>query len=209
MGSDLANSALILVDMQNDFVHPDGVIGRFSKRNPTIDLSFLRSTIRPCRNLAEAFRTAGRPVIYPITVLKADRSDVAFPIDGYDPEFLVEGTFGSEVCEELTPTALDHIVIKKGYGGFTNTPLDTILRNTGSTTCVFGGVTTCICVSTTVRGAVDHNYKVIVASDAVAETTREAHDAELQILARNFGDVRSSDDVIAMLTDKRQSLIRA
>jgi ureidoacrylate peracid hydrolase len=90
--------------------------------------------------------------------------------------------------------------MKKGFGGFApSTPLDTILRNMDVTTCVVAGVTTCVCVSTTVRGGVEHNYRMILASDAVAEVSREAHDAELRTMGRVFADVRSTDDVIGLV----------
>jgi nicotinamidase-related amidase len=75
---------------------------------------------------------------------------------------------------------------QKGFGGFSNTPLDTVLRNLGVTTCVVSGVTTCVCVSTTVRGGVDHNYHMILVKDAVAEVNRETHEAELKTMARIF-----------------------
>ena len=88
---------------------------------------------------------------------------------------------------------------RKGFGGFSNTPLDTILRNMGVTTCVVSGVTTCVCVSTTVRGGVDHNYRMILVGDAVAEVSRETHEAELKTMDRVFADVKTTDEVVAML----------
>ena len=61
------------------------------------------------------------------------------------------------------------------------------------------GVTTCVCVSSTVRGAVERNYRVVLVKDAVAEVSREAHEAELETIARVFGDVKSADEVIKTL----------
>ena len=92
-------------------------------------------------------------------------------------------------------------MIKKGFGGFANTPLDTILRNLGVTTCVMARVTTCVCVSTTIREGVEYNYRMIVVNDAVAEVHRDTHEAELKTMARIFADVKSSDEVIKMLSD--------
>jgi len=92
------------------------------------------------------------------------------------------------------------LVVKKGFGGFApSTPLDTILRNMGVTTCVVSGVTTCVCVSTTVRGGVEHNYRMILVGDAVAEVSRQAHDAELRTMDRLFADIKSTDDVIGLI----------
>jgi len=105
----------------------------------------------------------------------------------------------TQIIDALQPRAGEHMVIKKGFGGFTNTPLDTILRTMGVTTCVVVGVTTCVCVSTTIRGGVEHNYRMILVKDAVAEINRETHEAEIQTMARLFADVRTTDEVIAML----------
>lgn len=101
--------------------------------------------------------------------------------------------------DDLEPQDGEHLVVKKGFGGFSNTPLDTILRNMGVTTCVVSGVTTCVCVSTTVRGGVEHNYRMILIQDAVAEVSRDTHAAELKTMARIFADVKTTDEVVAML----------
>ena len=61
------------------------------------------------------------------------------------------------------------------------------------------GVTTCVCVSTTVRGGVEHNYRMILVKDGVAEINRDTHEAELQTMARLFADVQTTDEVVAML----------
>ena len=90
--------------------------------------------------------------------------------------------------------------MKKGFGGFANTPLDTILRNLGVTTCVMAGVTTCVCVSTTIRQGVEYNYRMIIARDAVAEVHRDTHEAELKTMARIFADVTTTDEVIELLS---------
>lgn len=69
----------------------------------------------------------------------------------------------------------------------------------GVTTCVMTGVTTCVCVSTTIRGGVEHNYHMILVKDAVAEVSRDTHEAELKTMARIFADVKTTDEVLAML----------
>ena len=68
------------------------------------------------------------------------------------------------------------------------------------TTCVVCGVTTCVCVSTTIRGGVEHNYRMILASDAVAEVHRDTHDAELKTMQRVFAEVKTVDEIAAMLS---------
>ncbi len=204
-GADISRSALIVVDMQNDFLHANGGFGCLARSHPErrIDMAFLASTIPNAKRLIEAFRAAGRPVVYIAHVLKPDFSDAAFPYWRgaalRETTFLAEGTWGAQIVDELAPRKEEHFVIKKGFGGFANTPLDTILRNLGVTTCVVCGVTTCVCVSTTVRGGVEHNYRIVVVSDAVAEVSREQHEAELKTVARVFGDVQTTDEVLASL----------
>jgi ureidoacrylate peracid hydrolase len=208
-GPELGKSALIVVDMQNDFVHSEGGLACKSREVPEgqIDMPFLAGTIPYVKRLVDAFRTAGRPVIYIAHVLKADYSDAQVPYwrFGIRPgegnrTFIVENTWGAQIVDELKPREGEHLIVKKGFGGFSNTPLDTVLRNLGVTTCVVCGVTTCVCVSTTVRGGVDHNYHMILVRDAVAEVNRHTHEAELETMGRVFADVRATEEVVAMLT---------
>ena len=202
-------SALLIVDMQNDFVHPDGGFARCARENPERgwDMAFLMGTIPQVRRLLDAFRRAGRPVIHIITTHDPAYADAQWPhwrsgLTGENRTFLIEGTWGAQIADELKPQDGEHIVIKKGYGGFSNTPLDTILRRLGVTTCVVAGVTTTVCVSTTLRGGVGHNYDMILVEDAVAETSRELHEAEVEILGRAFAaEVKTTDGVVAMLND--------
>ena len=209
---DIGKSALIIVDMQNDFLHRDGNFSHIAREHPEfeIDMPFLIDTIPNVKRLADAFRAAGRPVVYLAHVLKPDYSDAAFPYwrVGIEPTsgnrtHCVEGTYGAQIIDDLKPQEGDHLIVKKGFGGFSNTPLDTVLRNMGVTTCVVSGVTTCVCVSTTIRGGVEYNYRMIVVSDAVAEVDRVTHEAELKTMARIFADVKTTDEVIRMLDSIR------
>jgi ureidoacrylate peracid hydrolase len=208
-GAEIDRSALLIVDMQNDFLHRDGSFGHIALEHPefNIDMPFLTGTIPNVKSLADAFRAAGRPVVYLAHVLKPDYSDAAFPYwrIGIEPAsgnrtHCVEGTWGAQIIDELKPREGEHLVVKKGFGGFApSTPLDTILRNKGVSTCVVTGVTTCVCVSTTVRGGVEHNYRMILVGDGVAEVSREAHHAELRTMDRLFADVRSTNEVIGLI----------
>jgi nicotinamidase-related amidase len=155
IGPDIGKSALIIVDMQNDFLHRDGNFSHIAREHPEaqIDLPFLIGTIPNVKRLADAFRAAGRPVVYLAHVLKPDYSDAAFPYwrVGIEPgsgnrTHCVEGTWGAQIIDDLKPQEGEHLVVKRGFGGFSNTPLDTVLRNLGVTTCVVSGVTTCVCV---------------------------------------------------------------
>src|SRR5262249_14585263 len=142
-------------DMLNDFVHSEGRVAHTARKAPEakIDMPFLMGTIPHVKRLANAFRTAGRPVVYIAHVMKADYSDAQWPYwrlglpPGSSPTFIVEGTWGAQIVDELQPRDGEHLVIKKGFDGFANTSLDIILRNLAVTTCVVAGVTTCVCVS--------------------------------------------------------------
>jgi ureidoacrylate peracid hydrolase len=160
MGPDISRSALIVVDMQNDFLHPDGSFAHIAREHPEagIDMPFLVGTIPRVSALTAAFRAAGRPVIYVAHVLKPDYSDAAFlywrlglESSGWNHTHRVEVTWGAEIVDELKPRAGEHLIAKKGFGGFANTALDTTLRNMDVNTCVVVGVTTCVCVSNTAR----------------------------------------------------------
>ena len=212
IGPEIHKSALLIVDMQNDFVHTEGGFAQMAREAPEagIDMQFLMNTIPRIQRLADAFRAAERPVVYIAHMVKPDYSDAQFPYwrvglhPGSSRPFIVEGTWGAQIIDALQPRTGEHLVIKKGFGGFSNTPLDTILRTLGVTTCVVAGVTTCVCVSTTVRGGVEHNYRMILVKDAVAEINHETHEAELQTMARLFADVKTTGEVVAMLTSAKE-----
>jgi len=207
MGPEIDRSALIIVDMQNDFVHPDGGFAHHARETPEagIDMPFLMGTIPQVKQLAEAFRKVGRPVIYIAHVLQPDYSDAQFPYwrlgltPGGNRTHCVEGTWGAQIIDDLRRQEDEHLLVKKGFGGFSNTPLDTILRNMDVTTCVVSGVTTCVCVSNTVRGGVEHNYRTILVADAVSEVSRDTYEAELKTMSRVFADVKTTDEVVALL----------
>jgi ureidoacrylate peracid hydrolase len=207
MGPEIGKSALLIVDMQNDFLHPDGDFAHSARETPEagIDMPFLVGTVPQVKRLANAFRDARRPVVYVALGLKPDYSDALFPYwrlgltPGGNRTHCVEGSWGAQIIDELKPREGEHLVVKKGFGGFSNTPLDTILRNLGVTTCVVSGVTTCVCVSTTVRGGVERNYRMILVADAVADVHRDTHEAELKTIARVFADVKTTDEVVALL----------
>jgi nicotinamidase-related amidase len=191
-------SALIIVDMQNNFVDPDGFFGGLAKAG-MVDLEFLRSPITNIKRMAVAFRAAGRPVVYLMSTNRPDFLDsCAPPMPGQvEKKFLVEGTLGAQIIDELKPEKGDIIVVKKGFGGFAHTELDFILRHLGVTTCVFTGVATEVCVSSTIREGTYYGYQMIIVSDGCAGMSRETHKVELNILSGAIAvKVKTTDEVI-------------
>lgn len=196
-------SALLIVDMQNDAIRKDGYHGKNAEKGAPVDLDFLASPIPNIKRLAAAFRAADKPVIYVLMSLRPDYSDACFPYWRFDRPvergFHVEGTWGNQIIDELTPEKSDYMVVKKGYGGFHNTELEPLLRNLGVDTCVMTGVGTPICVGITVREGVSRNFRMVVVSDGTAALRRESHEAELRLLPHPLADVKTTDEVLEML----------
>ena len=119
LGPEIDKSALLIVDMQNDFVHPEGGFAHHARETPEagIDMPFLMGTIPAVQRLAEAFRTAGRPVVSIAHIVKPDYSDAQFPYwrIGLHPNasrpFIVEGTWGAQIIDALQPRADEHLVM--------------------------------------------------------------------------------------------------
>jgi nicotinamidase-related amidase len=198
MGPEIGRSALIIVDMQNDFVHADGRLAQKAREIPdaAIDMSFLMGTIPYVEATRRRLPSGWTARDLDRARTEANYSDAQIPYwrlglyPGGNRTFITEGTWGAQVVDELKPLEGEHLIVKKGFGGFGTgrwiPSCETV------TTCVVSGVTTCVCVSTTVRGGVDHNYRMILVSDAAAEVSRETHEAELKTMDRVFADVKCS-----------------
>jgi ureidoacrylate peracid hydrolase len=205
MEPDISSAALIIVDMQNDFLHPDGAFGQRARREPErlAGMPLLAATIPMVKRLLDGFRDADRPVLHTITTFQPDYADAQLPhwrhgLTSDGRALLLEGSWGAQIVDELTPRRGEYVVVKKGYGGFANPALNTILRFRGVTTCAVAGVTTAIYVSSTIRGNVEYNYRMVLVDDAVAEQSREMHEAEVKILEK-IADVTSTNKVVAFL----------
>ena len=128
MGPNIARSALIIVDMQNDFLHRDGSFAHLAREHPEakIDMPFLIGTIPNVKTLADSFRVSGRPVLYVAHVLRPDYSDAAFPYWrlGMEPgsgnrTHCVEGTWGAQIIDDLKPRENEQVVVgSSGESGF-------------------------------------------------------------------------------------------
>jgi ureidoacrylate peracid hydrolase len=196
--------ALLIVDMENDVIKEGGYNHSLVKDGIIpIDFEFYASPIPNVKRLAEAFRAAGKPVIYITLELRPDYSDACFPYwrmhEPIERHFHVEGTWGAQIVDELTPEEGDYKVIKKGFGGFHNTELETILHNLDIDTCVVTGVGTPVCVGSTVREGVSRNFRMVVVSDGTASFTRPSHEGELKTIMHPIADVKTTDEVIETL----------
>ncbi len=203
---DMEHAALLIIDMQNDFIHPDGFV-RKSSRGIGLDnhsLELLTTPIPCIKQLAQTFRASGRDVINIYTAWQPDYSDVALPLrklgaKAKEHGALVVGSWGARIIDELTPEKGDLMLMKKAYGAFFQTGLDRLLRNRCITTLLLTGVATNYCVETTAREAVAYGYDIVVISDGCATFDPAGHEATLKVIRMGFGEVMSADEVMKLL----------
>ena len=199
-------AALIIIDMQNDFCHAKGYVGKVGRKHG-MDYTRLRRPIEKIIELKKTAKGAGMPVIYTQTLYEGDFMDHPRQSDltkeAREAKFLVKGTWNAQVIDELTPEKGDYVLVKKGYGAFLHTHLDILLRNLGVDTLIVTGVGATVCVETTAREGRNLGYEIIMVSDATeASDSDEAHLAMLNIMARIFGKVMKTSEVIAWLGEK-------
>lgn len=208
-----AQAALLIIDMQRDFLEPGGFGEMLGN-----DVSQLRRAIGPLRRLLQAWRGAGLKVIHTREGHRADLSDLppAKKARGRGPttigdrgpmgRILVRGEPGHDIIPELYPEAGEPVVDKPGKGAFFATDLGAILAASGITQLVVAGVTTEVCVNTTVREANDRGFDCLVLSDCTASYFPEFHTAGLAMVKAQggiFGWVAPSEAVIAALPAPR------
>ncbi|MFZ2208710.1 MAG: isochorismatase family cysteine hydrolase [Porticoccaceae bacterium] len=206
----LATTALILIDMQRDFLEPGGfgaVLGN--------DVALLRSAVAPCQRLLAAARNAGLLVIHTREGHGPDLAD-AHPaklargkgplrIGDHGPmgRILIHGEHGHDIIPELAPAPGEPVLDKPGKGAFYNTDLALILANHGTRTLIVAGVTTEVCVHATTREGNDRGYECLVVSDAVASYFPEFHRVALEMIVAQggiLGWVADSAAVCSVLT---------
>jgi biuret amidohydrolase len=206
---DPAHAALVIIDMQRDFLEPGGFGEALGN-----DVAQLRRTIAPSRRLLQEARAAGLTVIHTREGHRPDLSDLApakwtrgrFTTRIGDPgpkgRILVRGEEGHDIIPELYPAVGEPIVDKPGKGAFHATDLDAILKHRGIAQLIVCGVTTEVCVHTTVREANDRGYECLVVADCVGSYFPEFHEIGLRMIAAQggiFGWVASSAAVIAAI----------
>ncbi|MCF3648373.1 cysteine hydrolase family protein [Synoicihabitans lomoniglobus] len=201
--------ALLVIDMQRDFVEPGGFGESLGN-----DVSQLRRAIAPNRRLLAAWRSHGllvvhtreghRPDLSDLPPAKRTRGNPALAIGDQGPmgRILVRGEPGHDIITELTPLPGEPIIDKPGKGAFYATTLQTVLQARGITQLIVTGVTTEVCVHTTVREANDRGYDCLVPADATASYFPEFHAAGLAMIKAQggiFGWVSDTDRVLAAL----------
>jgi biuret amidohydrolase len=199
--------ALLVIDMQRDFLDPAGYVAQSG-----VDVNILRRTIAPIRRLLAAARSAKIRVIHTREGHRADLSDLtAFkkrraaasgaPIGSLGPlgRLLVRGEPGHAIIDELSPLHGETVIDKPGFGAFYGTDLELVLRAAGVSGLTIAGVTTDICVHSTLREAVDRGFDCTTVGDACAAGEPAIHEAMLSCIAGEggiLGRVMATDAVV-------------
>jgi ureidoacrylate peracid hydrolase len=191
MDLDRNNAALIVIDMQNSFCKPEGLVAATG-----LDTSACQAAIGPCRAVLEAARSAGIPVIFTRYVYRPDYADGGVMIEHLMPQLaqvqaLRAGSEDADIVPELAPAAGEHVIDKNRPSAFFGTDLDAVLGELGCGQLVVCGVTTNCCVESTVRDASHRDMQVFVIGDACAELDPERHAVSLRTMGMLFGDVIS------------------
>jgi biuret amidohydrolase len=207
---DFARSALVIIDMQRDFLEPGGFGAALGN-----DVSRLMAAVEPCRRILAGARCAGilvihtreghRPDLSDAPAAKVARGDSEMRIGASGPmgRILIRGEPGHDIVAALAPLPEEPVIDKPGKGAFYQTDLELMLRNRRVETLIVCGVTTEVCVHTTVREANDRGYRCLVLGDACASYFPEFHEVGLRMIAAQgaiFGWVSSTDEVLAALS---------
>jgi nicotinamidase-related amidase len=209
---DLAKTAILVIDMQNDFCHPDGWLAHIG-----VDIQPARTPIEPLQILLPALREVGVPVVWVNWANRPDLLNISAgvhhvynptgdgvglgdPLPSNGAKMLMAGSWAAAVIDELEQIPQDIDIQKYRMSGFWDTPLDTILRNLGRTTLFFAGVNADQCVMTTLCDANFLGYDCVLVKDCTATTSPEyCWLATLYNVKQCFGFVSDSQAILKAL----------
>jgi biuret amidohydrolase len=214
-----ASSALILIDMQRDFLEPDGfgeLLGN--------DVSLLARVVEPLAAVLAAARAQDLMIVHtreghrpdladcPPSKLARGHLDVGIGSPGPKGRILVRGEYGHDIVDELAPLPGEVVLDKPGKGSFYATDLELILRNRGIKSLIVTGVTTEVCVHTTVREANDRGFECLVLADCCGSYFPEFHRVALEMVAAQggiFGWVADSAELLQAMSNTRPPVLAA
>lgn len=216
---DTARTAVIVVDMENDFGSKGGMFDRAG-----IDISMIQKVINPTSKVLAAARKAGIKIIYLKMGYHEDLSDIGkeespnrvrhlqfmhvgdtiIAPNGSKSRILIRDSWGTDIVPELKPQTNDIVIYKTRFSGFYKTELDSLLKQLNKKYLIITGCTTSICVESTVRDAMFRDYSSIVLEDCTAEPIgyrlpRSNHEASLLSIQTLLGWVSNSNEFIKAL----------
>ena len=211
---DPSKTAVIVIDMQNDFGAEKGMFACAG-----IPIDAIQSAVVPTARVLAAARPAGIKVVYLKMQFEPDLSDAGGPEapnrvrhlrigvgsgvdapDGSESRILIRDTWNTAILPALEPEDGDLVVPKHRFSGFFETNLDELLKEHGIETLVFTGCTTSVCVESTVRDAFFRDYRLVVLEDCTAEPMG-THESTLRLVERFFGWVSDSSAFVEALGD--------
>ncbi|WP_197922859.1 cysteine hydrolase family protein [Thiosulfatihalobacter marinus] len=208
---DKSRTGLVVIDMQRDFIEPGGFGASLGN-----DVSRLQAIVPTVKTLIEGFRRAGlavvhtrechRPDLSDLPPAKRDRGNPALRIGDPGPmgRILVAGEPGAEIVSELAPLPGEAVIDKPGKGAFYRTGFGDVLKDKGLHYLVFAGVTTEVCVQTTMREANDRGYDCLLTTDATESYFPEFRDAAIDMIRAQgaiVGWTAPTRDILEALND--------
>ena len=200
------NGALLIIDMQRDFLEPGGFGAALGN-----DVSRLRAIVPTLAQLLLTFRALNLPVFHTLECHKSDLSDCPsskqqrgrspLKIGDIGPmgRILIEGEPGNAIIPELAPLSNETVIPKPGKGAFFSTDLHSLLQKQAITHLIITGVTTEVCVQTTMREANDHGYECLLVEDATASYFPEFKQATIEMIRSQGGIIGWTAEAEAVL----------
>lgn len=206
---DFGKAALLVIDMQNDFIHPDGANGRWVRQRWEQDgetlgalSSAVEQLIRKSRELVETCRACDVPVIWVRVVLNEETDSRYWAAEGYS--LCREGSWGAEWYEGFGPREGEVEILKTRHSAFHKTDLDQYLISQGRQTLILTGTATHGCVEGTTRDAMAHDYWAVAVGEACGQLDMEAHEQSLLRINRLFGYVSDVSTVRELVSAAQQ-----
>ena len=201
---DLKRTAVLVIDMQNAFVSKGGMFDLGGR-----DISHISQVIEPNKKIIEAARAKNVKVVYAVHRLTQNVREVGplsryrFNPDWKNPELrrgsILEGTWGTEIIDELKPREDEMVIVKRRFSAFSGTELDIMLKTYDIRYLIFTGVATNICVESSLRDASHLQYLPVLVSDAVAASPPSRQQASIDNIKEVFGWVTTNEHVLDIL----------
>lgn len=190
-------TALVLIDLQNDFLHPEGWYAKSG-----VDISHMRRVIEPTKRLIREARQARVPIVWTRHGFRAETAGAFLTLRPFLRDGgLRQGTWGHDLYEEFTINPEDFVSHKSRLSAFYNTDLELILRGLGAETILFTGVLTNQCVAASSKDANFRDLKPVVIEECTGTTLPHLHEPALEMMKVGWAQVESLDEAIRELSD--------